>query len=174
MKFLLFYNWFQPLIKRSLTFLQMVCANYQPFALHYLSLYCEAKGFILITQNSNKIMSVGNSTVWFFFHLQNSLKCLMIYWWSCFGFISFLILFNMHTAFQTLDYATLLNHLQLDIILAGSYQVLFHNIWQININNCSRHLFFLLIEVLVLWPLAMGCCTLIINRTKSFRTEIIY
>lgn len=56
----------------------------------------------------------------------------------------------MHIAFQTLDYTTHLNHLQLDIILAGSYQVLFHNIWQIIINNSSRRLFFLLIEVLVL------------------------
>lgn len=116
---------------------------------------------------------MGNATM-FFFHLQNSLKCLMIYWCSCFGFISFLVLFNMHAVFQTLDYTTRLDHLQLQISLAGSSQVLFHNTWQININNSSRYLFFLLIEVLVSWPLEMGCCALINNRTESFGTGIIY
>lgn len=94
----------------------------------------------------------------------------MIYWCSCFGFLSFLILFNTHTVFQTLDYTTRLDHLLLQMGLAGSSPALFHNTWQIDISNSSKYLFFLLIEglALALWPLEMGCCSFINSRTKLF------
>lgn len=56
----------------------MVHVNYEPFELHYLGMYYEAKGFILITQNRglNDLHKEFHNGL---LHLQNSFKCLMTY-----------------------------------------------------------------------------------------------
>lgn len=42
-------------------FLHAGSANYQPFALHWLGTYCEAKGFILITEQQNYLQGEFNN-----------------------------------------------------------------------------------------------------------------
>lgn len=153
----------------------MVYTNYQPFERRCFGIYCAEKAFILITQ-SRIIKWSPCGIPQRVFAPTNRLKHLMIYWCHYFGFLSFLILFHLHTVFQTLDYTTHLDHVQLQISLAGSSPALFHNTCQTNINNSSRDLFFLLIEGLdlALWPLQMGRCTFSSNKTKLFETRIIY